>query len=108
MYYAEDCLGQDYAEALKWFKKAASKGNAQAQYRLGKMYSKGQGVTPAPNLAFMWYSMAAENGHSKALDAIDDKLLIAVKGKKGRKGGLSSLKRGLENLKGKFWTERRA
>ena len=94
MYYAEDCLGQDYAEALKWFKKAASKGNAQAQYRLGKMYSKGQGVTPAPNLAFMWYSMAAENGHSKALDAIDDKLLIAVKGKKGRKGGFS-LKRGL-------------
>ena len=94
MYYAEDCLGQDYAEALKWFKKAASQGNAQAQYRLGKMYSKGQGVTPAPNLALMWYSMAAENGHSKALDAIDDKLLIAVKGKKGRKGGFS-LKRGL-------------
>ncbi len=94
MYYAEDCLGQDYAEALKWFKKAASQGNAQAQYRLGKMYSKGQGVTPAPNLALMWYSRAAENGHSKALDAIDDKLLIAVKGKKGRKGGFS-LKRGL-------------
>ena len=94
MYYADDCLGQDFAEALKWFKKAASQGNAQAQYRLGKMYSKGQGVTPAPNLALMWYSMAAENGHSKALDAIDDKLLIAVKGKKGRKGGFS-LKRGL-------------
>ena len=88
MYYAE----ADYVKAREWFRKAADQGNAQAQYRLGKIYSKGLGVMPDPNLAFMWYSRAAENGHSKALDAIDDKLLIAVKGKKGKKGGSAPLK----------------
>ena len=90
MYYAEDCLGQNYTEALKWFHEAARQGNSQAQYRLGQMYSRGLGVLPAPNLAFMYYSMAAENGHSKAMKAIDEELLIAVKGKKGKKGASSS------------------
>jgi TPR repeat protein len=35
---------QDYAEAVKWYRKAADQGNAVAQYDLGVMYDKGQGV----------------------------------------------------------------
>ena len=36
---------QDYAEALKWFRKAADQGEATAQYDLGVLYAEGQGVS---------------------------------------------------------------
>src|SRR5215472_6965852 len=35
---------QDYAEAAKWFRKAADQGNADAQYGLGLLYFKGLAV----------------------------------------------------------------
>ena len=31
-------------EAIEWFEKAARKGHAEAQYRLGDMYDEGDGV----------------------------------------------------------------
>ena len=42
-----DGLGvpQDFAEALKWFQKAAELDNAAAQHNLGLMYEEGLGVT---------------------------------------------------------------
>jgi TPR repeat protein len=38
MYEKGQGLAQDYAEALKWYRKAADQGNADAQYGLGGMY----------------------------------------------------------------------
>jgi TPR repeat protein len=35
---------QDYAEAVKWFRKAADQGSANGQHNLGTMYQFGQGV----------------------------------------------------------------
>ena len=32
------------AEAVKWFRKAADQGKANAQYNLGNMYANGKGV----------------------------------------------------------------
>ena len=34
----------DYAEAVKWYRKAAEQGLALAQFNLGVMYEKGKGV----------------------------------------------------------------
>ena len=39
-YYAT----QDYAEAVKWYRKAAERGDVTAQYNLGLMYYKGEGI----------------------------------------------------------------
>ena len=39
MYYSGWVLAPDYAEAAKWFRKAAEQGDTDAQYRLGICYS---------------------------------------------------------------------
>jgi TPR repeat protein len=44
MYANGKGVEQDFKEAIKWFQKAADQGFAEAQYNLGFMYDKGQGV----------------------------------------------------------------
>ncbi len=50
---------QDYAEAVKWYRKAAEQGNAGAQFNLGVMYDNGQGVPQDYVQAHMWYNLSA-------------------------------------------------
>jgi hypothetical protein len=57
---------QDYAEAMKWYRKAADQGEANAQVSIGWMYSNGLGVKKDDAEAFKWYLMAAEQGDSGA------------------------------------------
>ncbi|MFN8818923.1 MAG: tetratricopeptide repeat protein, partial [Holosporaceae bacterium] len=45
MYDEGQGVTRDYAEAVKWFRKAAEQGDANAQSNLGVMYGKGEGVT---------------------------------------------------------------
>ena len=56
----------DYAEALKWYRKAAEQGYASAQHNLGNSYSKGEGVTQDYAEAVKWYRKAAEQGYARA------------------------------------------
>ena len=51
---------QDYIEAHKCFKLSAEQGYAQAQYNLGLMYSKGEGVPSDDKKAVKWYRLSAE------------------------------------------------
>ena len=46
--------------------KAAERGDADAQYRLGSCYSNGDGVETNEVEAVRWYRMAAEQGHAGA------------------------------------------
>ena len=57
---------EDYAEAVKWYRKAAEQGHANAQYALGKCYYEGEGVTKDYAEAVKWYRKAAEQGHVHA------------------------------------------
>ena len=52
---------QDYAEAVKWYRKAAEQGDADAQNSLGVMYRKGRGVAQDYVRAYAWYDLAASN-----------------------------------------------
>jgi TPR repeat protein len=56
----------DYAEALKWWRKAAEQGNATGQTSLGFMYEKGKGVTQDYAEAAKWFRKAAEQGNAFA------------------------------------------
>ncbi len=44
----------------------ANKGYPSAQFKLGEMYSKGNGVQQDCNEAFKWFAKAAEQGHTEA------------------------------------------
>ena len=57
---------QDFAEALNWFRLAASQNHMRAQYNLGFMYDNGQGVSQDYTEAARWYQKAAEQGHVNA------------------------------------------
>ena len=56
----------DYAKAAEWFSKAAEQENAQAQFELGVLYEKGQGVPQDCAKAAEWYGKAAAQGHAMA------------------------------------------
>ena len=61
MYDKRQGVPQNYAEAVKWYRKAAEQGFAEAQYNLGKMYHTGQGVPKDYVLAHMWFNLAASH-----------------------------------------------
>ena len=49
---------ENYAEAVKWFRKAADQGYARGLYNLGVLYENGQGVTKNYQTAKEWYQKA--------------------------------------------------
>ena len=63
-------LEKDYKEALKWFRMAAEKNDASAQFLLGSMYRYGEGVEIDYSEAARWYRMAAEQGDAEAQDSL--------------------------------------
>jgi len=52
--------------ADRWYEKAADQGHAKAQYMLGEMYYKGEGVPKALDKALEWFRKAADQGHFNA------------------------------------------
>lgn len=59
-------IPQDYKEAMKWFRKAAEQGYADAQAVLGLMYVIGQGVPQDYKEAIKWCRKAVEQGNANA------------------------------------------
>ena len=56
----------DFAVALRAFRAGARRGYAPAQFVLGSMYHKGQGVVADRGEAFFWYLAAADKGEPRA------------------------------------------
>ena len=57
----------DYATALREWTPLAEQGDANAQYNLGVMYDRGQGVPQDYKTVVKWFKLAAEQGHVNAL-----------------------------------------
>ena len=57
---------QDYEAALREFKTVAAAGDENAQYNVGLMYLKGQGVPENPEEAWRWFQRAAMQGQVDA------------------------------------------
>ena len=55
---------------LDTVRQAADQGDAAAQYNLGLMYTKGEGVPKDEAEAVKWYRLAAEQGYAKAQGAL--------------------------------------
>jgi TPR repeat protein len=64
---------QNYAEAAKWYLKAARQGVPFAQYAIGNIYASGRGVSRNLIEAYAWLTIASFNGvgdAEKSLSAI--------------------------------------
>ncbi len=60
-----------HKDPVKWYRKAAEQGDADAQHNLGWMYANGKGVIENDKEAVKWYRKAAEQGHTKAQQKLD-------------------------------------
>jgi TPR repeat protein len=56
----------DYATALQEWTPLAEAGDVDAQYNLGQMYRRGQGVPQDYAETVKWYRLAAEQGNADA------------------------------------------
>ena len=56
----------DYAVAMQLMQPLAEQGDRHAQYLIGFMYERGEGVSEDHAKAAKWYGLAAERGHPHA------------------------------------------
>ena len=68
LYYAAG----DTAEAVDWFRKAATSRYAPAEFQMGQLFDFGFGVVQSDREALAWYRRAAEHGHVSAQRAVGD------------------------------------
>jgi hypothetical protein len=54
------------SEAAEWYRRAAERGNPDAQFSLGVMYEDGRGVPQSDSEAVAWYRRAADQGYAPA------------------------------------------
>jgi Sel1 repeat len=57
---------QNYAEAMRWFRMAAGRGESVAQYNIGVLYINGFGVPRSRDEALKWFWRAAAQGNDLA------------------------------------------
>ena len=66
-------------EAAKWYESAALQGQPFAQYKLGILYVKGDGVPKDFVLAYMWFSISAGHTLSGASEADRQRDMLAAR-----------------------------
>lgn len=64
-------IQKNYAEAVKWTRRAAEQGFSRAQNNLGVMYEYGEGVAQDTVEAYKWYTLAAAQDHEYAKISIE-------------------------------------
>jgi len=72
-YYRKGDKGfaQDYAKAMKWYKKAADQNHPIAIFNIGCMHGEGHGVPKDHQEAMKWIRKAAKLGHPKANEIVE-------------------------------------
>lgn len=58
-----DGTKRDIEAGLLWLRRAARRGDAKAQYNLGRTYAYGEDVRKNETYAKKWLDRAARNGH---------------------------------------------
>ena len=91
---------KNYAAAVPKLKTAAEKGHKKAQYRLGRCYDKGHGVTENDALAFQWYMKSAKQDYAKAQYQLGKSYMKGKGAAADQKKASSWLKKVVKNEKG--------
>jgi TPR repeat protein len=66
MYLIGSGVGQDDAEAVRWYRTAAEQGNVIAERQLGLVYALGRGAPQSDETAARWLNLAAGSGDGVA------------------------------------------
>ncbi len=66
IFHLEHRVPQEPTKGFESYRDAALRGEAEAQFQLGFMYYRGEGVTQSHVQAADWFRRAAEQGHAKA------------------------------------------
>lgn len=61
-----ELAGLYFMEGIRWCRKSAEQGHAEAQNDLGFCYANGMGVTKNLAEASNWFRKAADQGHTQA------------------------------------------
>lgn len=56
----------DHKKAMQYWKPLALRGEVRAQYSVGRLYEKGQGVEADLGQALSWYRKAADQNHAES------------------------------------------
>jgi len=72
MYATGDGSRRDDVLAVRWYSRAARRGDPESQYDLGFMLLLGEGVAADRNEARLWLERAAANGHAAAAGLLRD------------------------------------
>ncbi|MBQ9103475.1 MAG: sel1 repeat family protein [Clostridia bacterium] len=67
-YFTGEGVEKNNEQAFKWWQKLADKGNADGQYALGICYFDGIGVEKNTDMAAKYITLAANQGHEKAIN----------------------------------------
>ena len=63
---------RDTVRAAEWYRRAADRGHPYAQYNLGFMYLRGEGVEASPNEGLQWLRRSADQGEESAIRLLAD------------------------------------
>ncbi|MGD0098041.1 MAG: tetratricopeptide repeat protein [Terracidiphilus sp.] len=63
---------RDSVRAVEWYRRAAERGHADAQYNLGSMYLLGEGVQADPDEGLRWLQSSAEQGDEQSVRLLAD------------------------------------
>jgi len=71
IFFKGELVKEDHIEALKWYRKAAENGHAEAQFNMFSFFQWGWERAQLPKdgvQAFVWLKKAADNNHPSAQD----------------------------------------
>jgi len=70
-YHGEGSAKQNFIQAHNWFQKSAEQGFPPAQYKLGQMYNKAEGISQNLSQATQWFNKAMLHYHTAAVQGND-------------------------------------
>jgi TPR repeat protein len=69
-------MPQDPEQAAYWYRQAADKGHAEAQFNLGGLYASGKGVKRDEEQAARWVSVSASQGYAPAMANLGKRYVV--------------------------------
>jgi len=69
-YLDGDGVARNIDRAIRLYCRAARSGRADAQFQLGLIYAKGDGIAQDKNLASAWFRLAAEKKHPRSAELL--------------------------------------